>query len=221
MIRFLNCCPPPRLAYEDGFGEGAETDTRGRVCSPGKDWVARGPKIIFGTAARINPQKRLEDLLEAFHLAHRRLPEYSLRIAGGVERGCESYAAKLRRMSHELPVEWLGEAGDVGAFHRELDVFVMISEPAGCPNASLEAMAAGLPVIATDVGGASEQVTSGRSGILVPRRDAQAFAEAIVELTVSAKLREQMGIAGRELIRERFSVERMVADYRRVFGLAG
>ena len=57
-----------------------------------------------------------------------------------------------------LPVKLLGELDDPRPFYRDLDLFVMISEPAGCPNASLEAMAAGLPVVATDVGGAAEQV---------------------------------------------------------------
>ena len=57
----------------------------------------------------------------------------------------------------------------------------MISEPAGCPNASLEALAAGVPVVATDVGGASEQIVDGVTGRLVARRDAAALAEAIVE----------------------------------------
>jgi glycogen synthase len=62
-----------------------------------------------------------------------------------------------------------------------LDVFAMISEPSGCPNASLEALAAGVPVIATDVGGAREQVIDGKSGRLVPARDASALANAIVD----------------------------------------
>jgi len=172
--------------------------------------------LVFGTAARINPRKRLEDLLEAFRVANGRLPTYTLKIAGGVERGCEDYAARLRAASDGLPVEWIGEMSDLRAFHRQLDAFVMVSEPAGCPNASLEAMAAGLTVIATDTGGASEQVIDGRTGRLVPSRDPQALAAALVELAAQPGLLRQMGRAGRDLIRDRFSLERMIADYRRI-----
>jgi glycosyltransferase involved in cell wall biosynthesis len=172
--------------------------------------------VVFGTAARINPQKRLEDLLEAFHMAHDRLPHYVLKIAGGVERDCDEYAARLRAGCNGLSVQWLGEVTDVPAFHRELDAFAMISEPAGCPNASLEAIAAGLPVIATDFGGASEQVIDGLNGRLVPVRNPAAFADALVELATQRESRCRMGLAGTELIRERFSIERMIGDYRRI-----
>ena len=172
--------------------------------------------LVFGTAARINPRKRLEDLLEAFRFANGRLPAYTLKIAGGVESGCEDYASRLRALSDGLPVEWIGEVSDLRAFHGQLDAFVMISEPAGCPNASLEALAAGLTVIATDAGGASEQVIDGRTGRLVPGRDPQALAAALVELAAQPGLLRQMGRSGRDLIRDRFSLERMVADYLRI-----
>ena len=176
----------------------------------------RQDRLVFGTAARISPRKRLEDLLKAFRFANGRLPAYALKIAGGVERGCEDYATRLRELSDGLPVEWIGEVSDLRAFHGQLDAFVMVSEPAGCPNASLEAMAAGLAVIATDAGGASEQVIDGRTGRLVPPRDPQALAAALVELAAQPGQLRQMGRAGRDLIRDRLSVERMIADYLRI-----
>jgi glycosyltransferase involved in cell wall biosynthesis len=154
--------------------------------------------------------------LEAFRLANGRLPAYTLKIAGGVESGCEDYAARLRALSDGLPVEWIGEMSDLRAFHRQLDAFVMVSEPAGCPNASLEAMAAGLTVIATDAGGASDQVIDGRTGRLVPGRDPQALAAVLVELAAQPGQLRQMGRVGRDLIRDRFTVERMIADYLRI-----
>ncbi len=179
--------------------------------------ITRRDRLVFGTATRISPRKRLEDLFEAFRIAYDRLPSCVLKIAGGVESGSEDYAARLRGLAEGLPVEWLGEMSDLSAFHRELDVFVMISEPAGCPNASLEAMAAGLPVIATDVGGASEQVLDGRTGRLVPARDSNALAAAITELAADLPRREQMGLAARDHVRDRFNLTRMVEDYRRIF----
>lgn len=176
---------------------------------------AAGP-LVFGSAARIHPQKRLQDLIEAFRVALPRLPPCILRIAGGVENGCDDYASGLRELAKGLPVEWLGELTDPAPFLRDLDVFVMISEPPGCPNASLEAMAAGIPVIATDVGGASEQVVDGVTGRLAAARDAGAFAEALASLACNRELRRRLGEAARRRAEEVFSLDRMAAEYRRI-----
>lgn len=173
--------------------------------------------LVFGTAARISPQKRLDELIEAFRLALPDLPESVLKIAGSVETGAEECAAELLRLSEGLPVEWLGETQDIGAFHARCDVFVMISDPAGCPNASLEALASGLPVIASDVGGASEQVIDGVTGRLVPARDIPSFAAAMVDLSADPARRDAMSLAAREHIRNHFTVERMTDDYLRLF----
>jgi glycosyltransferase involved in cell wall biosynthesis len=174
------------------------------------------PVIVFGTAARINPQKRLEDLLSAFRLVHKSLPSSVLTIAGGIEQGCETYAADLKTMAHDLPVIWHGEITDLAAFHAALDIFVMISDPAGCPNASLEAMAAGLPLVATDVGGASEQVINGLTGHLVPSRDPVALSGAMISLARRSDLWPLLGQAARTHIQTQFSLERMIANYRRI-----
>ena len=173
-------------------------------------------RLVIGTAARISPQKRLEDLIESLALAHSRLPPYVLRIAGAAESGAEDYAERLRQQSRDLPVEWIGEESNVNNFLHSIDLFAQISEPAGCPNASLEALAAGLPIVATNVGGASEQVIDGVTGRLVPRRDSQAFADALVELAIDPALRSSFAQAGREHAVRHFSLARMVSDYRRV-----
>jgi glycosyltransferase involved in cell wall biosynthesis len=177
------------------------------------------PTLVLGTAARISPQKKLEDLLAAVRLAAVRLPPYELRIAGGVETGADEYAGQIRKLSAGLNVRWLGELADPSAFYRDLDLFVMISEPAGCPNASLEAMSAGLPVVATDFGGASEQVINGATGRIVPRDNAAAFAAAILDYACNPQLRAVHGAAGRQRIAEHFDVAQMVRDYRRILRL--
>jgi glycosyltransferase involved in cell wall biosynthesis len=185
------------------------------------DQPRRRPRVegalVFGTAARISPQKRLDELIEAFRLALPELPDCVLRIAGGVETGAEECAESLRELAKGLPVEWLGETQDIGGFHAGCDVFVMISDPAGCPNASLEALASGLPVIASDVGGASEQVIDGVNGRLVPARDVSAFAEAMIDLAHHAAKRDAMSEAARDHIRKHFTLERMTNDYLRLF----
>jgi glycosyltransferase involved in cell wall biosynthesis len=170
--------------------------------------------LRIGTAARLSPQKRIEDLIDAFRVALPDLPCCELLIAGEAETGSEGYAEALKATTKDLPVRWLGEHRDLRDFHASLDIFAMISEPAGCPNASLEAMASGLPVVATDVGGASEQVLDGVTGRLVPPRDAEAFAAALVEVSRDSALRESMGRAARLHVEAHFSMERMVAAYR-------
>jgi glycosyltransferase involved in cell wall biosynthesis len=180
--------------------------------------AARDP-LVIGTAARISPQKKLDELIDALRLAAPKLPPHVLRIAGGEESGSEGLLEQLKQRAEGLNIEWLGELSDTRAFLNELDIFAMISEPAGCPNASLEAMAAGLPVIATDVGGARDQIDDGVTGRIVPRGDVQSFAEALVDLAHNLERRKQWGAAAYERARTLFSIERMVADYRRVVSL--
>src|SRR5258708_8771177 len=75
-----------------------------------------GMRLVIGTSARINPQKRLDLLIDAVPLAHPSLPPYVLRVAGGVERGCARYAAELRRRGEGLPVEGLRRPAPAAGF---------------------------------------------------------------------------------------------------------
>jgi glycosyltransferase involved in cell wall biosynthesis len=172
--------------------------------------------LAIGTLARLDPRKKVHELLDALARANGRMPAHVLRIGGGVERGCGDYAAELRARANGGSVEWVGEVADPEAFLRELDLFALIAEPAGCPNASLEAMAAGLPVVATDVGGMAEQIVEGVTGHVVPAGDPDALADVLVRLAHDGAARLRLGQAGRERIRTDFSLEGMVASYRRV-----
>ena len=169
--------------------------------------------LVFGTAARLSPDKKLADLLAAVRLAAPKLPPFVLRIAGGPERDFPGHAAELRTLAAGLPVEWMGELSEMRPFFASLDVFLMISEPAGCPNATLEASAAGLPIVATDHGGTREQVLDGVTGLLVPRGNAGAFSEAMLRLAREPELRSAMGLAAREHIAREFSLARMADEY--------
>ncbi|MDB6137540.1 MAG: hypothetical protein JWO94_612 [Verrucomicrobiaceae bacterium] len=198
------------------LGTPVEVIANGVEMPPVHHRLPRAGPVIIGTAARLHPHKRLEDLLEAFRQVRAGGSQAILCIAGGEEQGMEAYARQLREDVADLPVEWLGDVADMAAFHQRLDVFAMISEPAGCPNASLEAMAAGLPVIATAVGGAVDQIVDGECGSLVPARDPGAMAAGLRDLINDAALRERLGVAARQRIEQHFSIARMVRDYRRV-----
>jgi len=145
-----------------------------------------------------------------------RLAAWELRIAGGPDGGDTTYVERLRAAAAGLPVRFLGDLPEIGGFLADLDLFVLVAEPAGCPNASLEAMAHGLAVISTDVGGMAEQVVDGVTGRLVGARDAIALAAAIVDLAGDPVRRGAFGAAGRARVERHFNTARMAADYRKL-----
>jgi glycosyltransferase involved in cell wall biosynthesis len=98
-----------------------------------------------------------------------------------------------------------------------MDIFVLSSESEGLSNTIQEAMATGLPVIATHVGGADELVDHDQTGLLVPPRDPQRIAEAIVSLIRDTGKRQQMARAAGEKARRHFGIERMLREYERMY----
>ncbi len=178
---------------------------------------APGAKTIIGTLARIGVDKKLEQLIDAVKHAHQsgRFDACELRIAGAAETGDDDYETALRARARGLPITWVGEQ-DATTFLAQLDLFAMVSEPSGCPNASLEAMAAGLAVVATDVGGAREQIVHGETGLLVPRGDAVALGDAIAELASDPARRETLGRAAHARAQALYDVQRMARDYARI-----
>ena len=110
---------------------------------------------------------------------------------------------------------WLpGERGDVPEVMRGLDCFVLPSLAEGISNTILEAMASGLPVIATDVGGNADLVVAGTTGEIVPPADPERMAQQIVRLANDPELAQRMGLAGRSAVEQKFSMSAMVAAYR-------
>jgi glycosyltransferase involved in cell wall biosynthesis len=122
----------------------------------------------------------------------------------------------IRSLARDLGIlprlHFAGPRSDVPDFLRAADLFVHPSHQEGFSNAILEGMAAGLPVIACDVGGNPEAVIDGETGRLVPPRCPEQLAEAMAELLGDGGKRRRMGEAGRRRAEERFSLERMVAE---------
>jgi glycosyltransferase involved in cell wall biosynthesis len=100
---------------------------------------------------------------------------------------------------------------------RGLDCFVLPSLAEGISNTILEAMATGLPIIATRVGGNSELVTDGSTGRLVPTADTAAMTSALLDYFNGPELARRHALAARQAALERFSIERMVRDYRALY----
>ena len=97
------------------------------------------------------------------------------------------------------------------------DVFVLSSVTEGISLTLLEAMASGLPVVVTNVGGNPEVVVDGETGFLVPPKNPEKMAEAIITLLKNKELAKKMGVAGRKRVEEKFSLERMVREYEEIY----
>jgi glycosyltransferase involved in cell wall biosynthesis len=198
---------------------------RALVVHPGVDLVpvpaSSGNRAAIGTVGRLEPVKRLDRLISAAAKLRPRFPSLRVLIAGdGASR------PDLERLARDLSlgdaVEFAGWRDDVANFHRELGVFCVPSEHEGFGLAALEAMASGLPVVASRVGGLPELVEDGRTGFLVPAGDVDALADRIGRLLDDGELRARMGAAATRAVEERFTTDRMVrgieAVYRAVLG---
>ncbi|MCA1614844.1 MAG: glycosyltransferase family 4 protein [Acidobacteria bacterium] len=194
--------------------------------APARDARPAGSPVRFGFASRLEHLKGPLQLVEGFAAAHGAHPEVELRIAGeGSQR--QQVLAVLRRHGLAEKSRMVGTYTTLEArsrFMRDLDVFVHPSFTEGTPNAVIEAMAHGLPVVATDVGGLPDFVT-GDCGVLVPAGDAGALGEAMKMVAGDANLRRSMGLAAREQYRRLFTsgvVMPLLTDfYRRVIAAHG
>jgi glycosyltransferase involved in cell wall biosynthesis len=174
----------------------------------------RPPRIT--TVAHVRPGKGIDDLLGAAALLCRERPDVTFRIAGdGSLRG----ALEARRDALGLTecVHFLGHVSDIPALLRESGVFAFPSLMEASPNAVIEAMAAGLAVVATDVGGIPEVVERERTGVLVPPGDPRALARELGSLVGDRERCERLGLAARAAIRARFSFERMVEAFEALY----
>ena len=133
-------------------------------------------------------------------------------------------AARGPRRDLARRVEFLGEVRDVPAFLAELDMFALPTwaewRMEGSPVALLEAMSCGRACVATDIPGSRDIVDSGRSGIVVPPRDADALAQALGRLASDAPLRQELGTAARARVLDAFSIDREVRAHEDLYAEA-
>jgi len=171
---------------------------------------------VLGTVANLSRDKDPVTLLRGFAEIRKTFPCARLVIVGdGPEAGAAR--AEAERLGVAPDVEFLGFRGDVPRVLAALDVFVLSTRTEGMGIAILEAMAAGVPVVASAVGGVPEVVEDGVTGRLFAAGDAAALRDAVVEILNDRALRE--GLVGRALVRvrERFSLDRMAGEYSRLY----
>jgi glycosyltransferase involved in cell wall biosynthesis len=166
---------------------------------------------LIGTVASSEPRKGLVHLVRSLPLILAEVPRARLLVVGD---GAGTHALALRSVAARLGVAasivWAGQRTDVPEILAALDVFALPSVAEALARSALEAMASGLPVVATSVGGMPEAVRDGVTGLLVPPADSKALATAIVCLLRDPGLRRSLGDRARREVRERFSLDAQV-----------
>ena len=155
-------------------------------------------------------------LLDAARLVLARFPDARFELVGdGPERG--RLVARADALGIASAVSFLGHTDDVAAQLAKADISALPSRTEAFPNAVLEAMASGLPVVASAVGGLGELVDDRRTGLLTPPGDAPALAERLCALMADGALGIHLGRAARAAVEARFSFDRMTAGVERVY----
>lgn len=158
---------------------------------------------VIGCTARLHAKNDHATLLRAFERVSVCWPEARLLLLG---RGPEEprLGALSAALGISARVRFEGEQPDVAPYLHQMDLYVQPSVAEGMPNSILEAMAAGLPVVATSAGGTPEVVVDGETGLLVPPRDPVALADAILRLLNDPPVAEVFGRAGRARVEANF-----------------
>lgn len=199
----------------NGIDIGRYADARGREKVRSEFGIPPDAPVL-GIVARLTRAKDHAMLLRAFRTLREGIPDARLLIVGDGELDAE-----VRSDAHALGlgdgVAFAGARSDVPALLSAMDVFVLSSSTEGLAMTLLEAMAAGLPVVATSVGGNPEAVADGETGVIVPPGDPDAFAGAVSRVFGDPAEMARMGRAGYERCQRLFSTEAMVGAYEEIY----
>ena len=181
-----------------------------KKCIQKNDYSNKNGKISILHIGRFSEQKNHLGLIESFKIVHENTPNAVLKLigSGDLEKVVRD---KVKELNLEECVEFLGLKTNVYPYLNEADIFVLPSLWEGMPITLIEAMATGLPIVATGVGGVPDMIESGATGLLVNSSKEQ-IAEALLKLISDSKLRQEMGKATR-LASEQFSAQEMAKKY--------
>ncbi|MDI1443265.1 glycosyltransferase [Polyangium sp. 6x1] len=171
--------------------------------------------LHVGCVARLSAEKDHASLIQAFARVRTSHPGARLTLVGdGAERA--SLEELVKKFGLQGAVSLLGHRDDVAALLPGFDLFALASRTEGTSLTLLEAAAAGLPIVATRVGGNPEIVTNGETGLLVPAGEPAALADAIGSVWARPD-RARMGAAGRALVEERYGIGKMISAYETLY----
>ena len=193
-------------------------DTQRFQPSPNQEWrQARGiseKSLLFGYIGRLGTEKNLGMMLRAFARLNR--PDTRLALIG--EGACRGELEELARtLEIADKVLFTGPIENIAPCYQALDVFLMSSTTEQMSIALLEAMATGLPVISTDVGDSANVLGDPGAPAVVPSGDLEAYANSLRAISADAALRSRLGTANRDRCVREYSLNAMIAEYRRLY----
>jgi len=177
---------------------------------------------VIGIVGRLVKEKGYLELFRAFRNVLKKLPKTSLLIIGPEEfKKKDKISSNLiKKLNAQKNIFFLGQRTDVDELYTLMDVFVLPSYREGIGASILEASAMGKPVISTNIPGCREAIDDGKTGILIPVKDSEKLAEAIIYLFENPEKAKQFGQAGREKIKREFSgnivLNRIEIEYSRL-----
>jgi len=172
--------------------------------------------LVIGSTGRIAPVKNFELLIRVIPEVNR-AGIYPKVLFVGDGPSLPNLKSLTKEYHLEEQILFLGDRSDVPELLNMMDIFVLPSFSEGLSNSILEAMATGLPVIATDVGGNPELVVHNETGFLFPSEDAATLTKRILELAGDAEKKHRMGALGRKRVEELFTLERMMQNYEQLY----
>lgn len=219
-------CLREELVWVDGYApervsliaNGVDTERfRPDLPSRASQFGWPGTCIVIGMVANFRPCKRHEDFLRAAALVRETRPAARFLLVGNDAGSLERVKQLIEQLQLHDSVRVVTGCSQSEEYLGSMHILACTSESEGLSNAILEAMACGLPILATRAGGNAEIVRDGVEGLLVPVRAPSAVAEAIRALIDGAEMRERMGIAGRQRAVAHFSTAAMVSAYQDLY----
>jgi len=172
----------------------------------------KNENLVLGTVANFLKVKNYPFLLKAFGILTQKNPNLRL-ICVGDGYYIEEMKGLIKQYGLQSSVIFTGRSNDVVEYLSVMDIFVLCSLHEGFPNALLQAMSTGLPVVSSNVGGCLEIVDSMQSGILFSSNNLESFTEAVEILLTDNSFSAKLGKNARKTVKEKFSLDRMIQDY--------
>lgn len=172
--------------------------------------------FVIGFVGRLSVQKGVQYALEAFKSVYKKHPNVRLLICGDGElrTDVEKFISENKL---ESKIHLAGFRNDIPNIMKTIDVLLTPSLWEGFGIVLIEAMASGKPCVATNTSSIPEIVEDGVSGFLVPSKDSQSIAEALIKMISDPQLVRQMGQAGIEIVNKKFTIDKMIEEYKKLF----
>ena len=174
--------------------------------------------IVIGSTARVQVEKGIDTFIEALPVVKKNVgPVFKVVLAGAIDH--QEIPRRVEELGLTGDVSFVGFQEDVPSFLRQLDIYVFPSRSEVFPFSTLEAMAAGLPIVATRVGGIPEQITNGKEGYLVDLDDVKTLSECLSKLIKDPALRKNMGGRAYLKAKSEFNIKDMTNKLLSIYGI--